>query len=126
MSPDLLRDFDTLIQRKGYHSRSEALRAIVRAYLIESEWQDSAEEVLGTVVLVYDHDDREISETLAEIQHHHYQSIVCSTHVHLDEQNCLEMVVVRGAPGDVRAIADEIISAPGVKHGKLVCTKAAR
>ena len=126
MSPDLLRDFDALIRQKGYGNRSEALRAIVRAYLIDSEWQESAGEVVGTVTLVYDHENREITDVLTEIQHHHHENIVCSTHVHLDEHNCLEIVVVKGSPDEIRAIADELISAHGVKHGKLVCTTTGR
>ena len=121
MNSDLLREFDALIHRKGFGNRSEALRNIIRGYLIESEWQDSAREVVGTVTLVYNHEDREISESMTELQHHHHESIICSTHVHLDEHNCLEIVVLKGSPAEVRAIADEIIATRGVKHGRLVC-----
>lgn len=122
MSPQLLNKFDQVIANKGYTSRSEALRDIIRNFLVETEWESADSEVIGTVTIVYNHETHDLSDTLTEMQHIHHKEIVCTTHVHLDEHNCLETIVLRGSSGRIRAIADRLISTKGVKHGKLVCT----
>ncbi len=122
MDDQLLERFDQHVQSARYASRSEALRDIVRDYLVEGEWQANDKEVIGTITLVYDHHQRELDHTLIDLQHRYHTSIICSTHVHLDHDNCLEVIVVRGDSEAVRSIADQLISARGVKHGKLVCT----
>lgn len=119
---ELVDAFDRLIETKGYPNRSEALRDLMRDALVESEWESDAGEVVGTVTLVYNHEARELSRKMTRLQHHAMDAIVCTTHVHLDEHNCMEVVVVRGSAAQVRAIADRLISMKGVKHGKLVCT----
>jgi CopG family nickel-responsive transcriptional regulator len=126
MNQRLLKRFDRCIQRKGYQSRSEAIRDIVRDYLVASEWESGKGEVVGTVTIVYDHHTRELNRVLTNLQHQCHQSIVCTTHVHLDAHNCLEVVVVKGNSQQVRAIADRLIGTRGVKHGKLVCTTTGR
>lgn len=122
MGRHLLREFDHLIGARGYRSRSEAIRDIVRDHLVGHEWLRGRSHVVGTVTIVYDHDTRELAEALTHLQHEHHGSVVCTTHVHLDQHNCLEVVVLKGRPADVQAIADGLISTRGVKHGKLVCT----
>jgi CopG family nickel-responsive transcriptional regulator len=119
MEDELLTSFDRLIARKGYSSRSEAIRDLVRRELVEEEWTDPAAEVIGTVTLVYDH---ELTAALTGAQHEHHCEIVCTTHVHVDATNCIEVVVVRGGSAEVRHIAETLISRRGVKHGQLVCT----
>jgi CopG family nickel-responsive transcriptional regulator len=119
---DLVDTFDRLIEGKGYRTRSEAIRDLMRDALVESEWESNAGEVVGTVTIVYNHEVREISRVLTQLQHHYLDAIVCTTHVHMDEHNCMEVLVVRGAAAEVQAIADKLISTRGVKHGKLVCT----
>jgi CopG family nickel-responsive transcriptional regulator len=119
---DLVDTFDRLIEGKGYRTRSEAIRDLMRDALVESEWESNAGEVVGTVTLVYNHEVREISRVLTQLQHQYLDAIVCTTHVHMDEHNCMEVLVVRGAAAEVQAIADKLISTRGVKHGKLVCT----
>jgi CopG family nickel-responsive transcriptional regulator len=126
MNERLLKQFDKCIQRKGYQSRSEAIRDIVRDYLVASEWERGEGEVVGTVTIVYDHHTRELSRVLTDLQHDFHQSVICATHVHLDAHNCLEVIVVKGASEEVRAIADQLIGTRGVKHGKLVCTTTGR
>jgi CopG family nickel-responsive transcriptional regulator len=118
----LLRQFDRIIRAKGYRSRSEAIRDIVRSYLVGEEWARGRSQVVGTVTIVYDHETRELGEALTHLQHEHAGAVICSTHVHLDRHNCLEVVVLKGRPADVQAIADRLISTRGVKHGQLVCT----
>jgi len=119
---ELVRAFDARIRGKGYSNRSEAIRDIMRDYLVEGEWESGQGEVVGTVTIVYDHHVRELSNVLTNLQHGFHDAILCTTHVHLDEHNCLEVVVVKGTSEQVRAIADRLISTRGVKHGKLVCT----
>jgi CopG family transcriptional regulator, nickel-responsive regulator len=118
----LIRTFDEDIRWRGYHNRSEAIRDIIRDYLVERQWESDAAEVVGTVTIVYDHHTRELSGLLNQLQHDHHDEIVCMTHVHMDHENCLEVIVVKGTSVRVRAIADQLISTRGVKHGKLVCT----
>ena len=122
MDPELLEKFDRLIQQRGYANRSEAIRDLVREHLVEKEWEEVKGEVVGTVTLVYDHHVRDLSDKLTDLQHDHYKNIVSSTHIHLDAHNCLEVLVVKGKSGEVRSIAERLISTKGVKHGKLVMT----
>lgn len=119
---ELVNAFDARIRSKGYSNRSEAIRDIMRDYLVEGEWESGQGEVVGTVTIVYDHHVRELSNVLTNLQHGFHDAILCTTHIHLDEHNCLEVVVVKGTSEQVRAIADRLISTRGVKHGKLVCT----
>jgi CopG family nickel-responsive transcriptional regulator len=120
----LLKSFDLLIEEKGYLNRSEAIRDLIRASLVESTWEKGDDETVGTVTLVYNHHVRDLSDKLTEQQHSHHDQIISSLHVHLDAHNCLEVLVVRGKAWEVKKIADELIGVKGVKHGKLVMTTA--
>jgi CopG family nickel-responsive transcriptional regulator len=120
--PELLRDFDLLIRRKGYASRSEAVRDLVRRSIIESAVKDDQSEVIGTLTIVYDHDASGVTDRLLELQHRHHDEIMTTTHIHLDESNCLEVLIVRGRSRAVRTLADNIKALKGVKHGELVVT----
>jgi CopG family nickel-responsive transcriptional regulator len=120
MEEDLLEKLDFLIKKRGYKTRSEALRDFTREQLVRQEWKNPNQQVIGTLTLVYNHHARMLSDKLADIQHHHHGKIIASTHVHLDEHNCAEVVIIRGRSADVQEIADQIISTKGVKHGKLV------
>ena len=122
----LIEAFDKRIRAKGYRTRSEAIRDMIRDYLVEGEWERHSGPVVGTITVVYDHHTRELTQAVTEIQHHFTTAIYCSTHVHLDEHNCLEVIIVKGTSQQVQAIADRIISTRGVKHGRLVCTTTGR
>jgi CopG family transcriptional regulator, nickel-responsive regulator len=119
---DLLTKFDKLIGQRGYTNRSEAFRDLIRDELVEKTWESPESHVVGTVTLVYDHHVRMLNEKLTSIQHDHHHSILSTLHVHLDHDNCLEVLVMRGRSGDVRKIADVLISTKGVKHGRLTIT----
>ena len=119
---DLLDQFDRLIGQRGYTNRSEAFRDLIRDELIEKTWEAPESPVVGTVTLVYDHHVRMLNEKLTDIQHDHHRSILSTLHVHLDHDNCLEVLVVRGTSAEVRKIADVLISTKGVKHGRLTIT----
>jgi CopG family nickel-responsive transcriptional regulator len=118
----LIAAFDKRIRAKGYRTRSEAVRDIIRNYLVEGEWERHDGPVVGTITVVYDHHTRELTHALTDVQHYFHGAVCCSTHVHLDEDNCLEVIVLRGAGKEVQRIADRLISTRGVKHGRLVCT----
>ncbi len=119
---DLLDKFDSLIARRGYTNRSEAFRDLIRDELVERTWEAPDSNVVGTVTLVYDHHVRLLNEKLTDLQHEHHRSILSTLHVHLDHDNCLEVLVVRGKSATVRRIADTLISTKGVKHGRLTIT----
>jgi CopG family nickel-responsive transcriptional regulator len=122
MEHELLKSFDGLVVQRGYASRSEAIRDLVRKELVSTEWSDPTAEVVGTVSIVYEHHEHHLSDTLADLQHRHHRYIVSTTHVHLDAHNCLEVIIVRGASGLVKKIAETLISTKGVKHGGAVAT----
>lgn len=119
---NLLEKFDRLIKQRGYTNRSEAFRDLIRDELVEKAWESPESHVVGTVTLVYDHHVRMLNEKLTDIQHDHHRSILSTLHVHLDHDNCLEVLVVQGRSAEVRKIADVLISTKGVKHGRLTIT----
>lgn len=119
---DLLEKFDRLIEERGYTNRSEAFRDLIREELVAKAWQEPEAQVVGTVTLVYDHHVRLLSEKLTDMQHDHYHNVLSTLHVHLDHDNCLEVLVVRGKAERVRKLADALIATKGVKHGQLTIT----
>lgn len=122
----LLRHFDRLIVRKGYANRSEAIRDLIREALVREQWEIGAEDAVGTITLVYDHDTRDLSDKLTDLQHAHYESIVSTLHVHLDPHHCLEVLVLRGTARALKEIADRLIGTRGVKHGTFSATTEGR
>ncbi|MBN1539804.1 MAG: nickel-responsive transcriptional regulator NikR [Candidatus Thermoplasmatota archaeon] len=123
--PELLEGFDALIRRKRYPSRSEAIRDLVRRSLIESSVEESEGEVLGTLTYIYNHHEGDVNNRLIELQHDHHHEILFTTHVHMDHDMCLEVLIVRGPAVKVRGLADNIRAIKGVKHGELVITRTA-
>jgi len=119
---DLLKKLDRFMDNSGYQNRSEAVRDLIRGLAVEQEWKTGKQEVVGTITLVYSHDSHDLADKLTDIQHSHHKNIISTTHIHLDEHNCLETLVVKGKAQKIKAIADMLISARGVKHGKLVTT----
>lgn len=119
--PTLLGKFDELIAEKGYENRSEAIRDIIRDRIIERTWEKGG-TVVGTITLLYDHRTRGVMEKLTELQHHAHDEVSSTTHIHLDEGACLEVITVRGDAQRVGRLADRLISTKGVIHGKLAVT----
>lgn len=118
----LLERYDALIAERAYVNRSEAIRDLIRAALVNEQWEAGTERAIGTVTLVYDHHASDLADKLTEHQHSHHQEIVSTLHVHLDVRHCLEVVVLMGAARDIKRIADELIGTKGVQHGKFVAT----
>jgi CopG family nickel-responsive transcriptional regulator len=122
----LLDQFDRFIAQKGYVNRSEAIRDLIRNQLVALTAEHEEGEMVGTVTFVYNHHVRQLSDLLTEFQHQHYGAVIAALHVHLDEENCLEVLVIRGQSGEIRRIADKLIGTKGVKHGKLTLTTAGK
>jgi len=124
MENDLLEKFDHLISKRGYTNRSEAIRDIVRSQLVDETVKKGNVVTFGVISYVYDHHKHELEETLTDFQHRHYKKIISSTHVHIDHDNCLETVIMKGKSVDLQRIADMLLSLKGVKHGKLTLTSS--
>lgn len=118
---DVARDLDAMAQEKGYSNRSLAIADMVRASLVEHQGAAGG-QIAGTITLLYDHHKPRLSAQLTDLQHDHTDIIVSTLHVHLDHNNCLEVIVVRGDGESVRALADKLIAAKGVLHGRLTVT----
>ncbi|MCX5813715.1 MAG: nickel-responsive transcriptional regulator NikR [Proteobacteria bacterium] len=114
----LLEKFDTFIKERNYTNRSEALRDLIRQELIKKEWLQG-EDVAGTITLIYDHHKRDLLNKITDIQHDYQKLIISTQHIHLDHDNCLEIIAARGNPADLQKLADNIRSIKGVKHGTL-------
>jgi len=119
---DLLRSFDRSIAEMGYANRSEAIRDLIRDHLIQKKVSQGDGDVVGVVTLVYDHRTHHLGDILADMQHKAKVSINASLHIHLDEHNCLEAIVIRGGAAKVHEVAAKLISTKGVENGKLVTT----
>jgi CopG family nickel-responsive transcriptional regulator len=115
---DLLDKFDKLISQKGYSNRSEAFRDIIRQELVKEEWA-GVSDVVGAITLVYDHHKRELVNKLTDIQHDFQDIIISTQHIHLDHDNCLEIIAAKGGPDKVKKLADSLRSVKGVKHGAI-------
>ena len=122
MAGDLVGQLDGMAKAKGYANRSQAVSDMVRAHLVEHHGQVGSHEIAGTVTLVYDHHKRNIQALLTDIQHDHGELIIAAMHVHLDHHNCMEVLAVRGRADAVKNVADRLIAAKGVKHGRLTVT----
>jgi CopG family nickel-responsive transcriptional regulator len=122
LEDDLLAGFDRLVAARGYTNRSEAIRDLIRDALVQRDWQAGTTEAAGVVVLVYDHHRRDLQARLTRLQHKAHRRIIAAMHSHLDHDNCIELILLRGKPADVSALGDALIATRGVKHGRLVLT----
>jgi CopG family transcriptional regulator, nickel-responsive regulator len=123
---DLAKQLDQMTRERGYDNRSLAVGDLIRAGLIEHRQNIGTQEIAGTITLLYDHHKQHVQAALTDIQHDHHDIIISTLHVHLDHHNCLEVLVVRGQAALVKKIADELIAAKGVKHGKLTVTSTGK
>ena len=115
----LADQLERLVETTGYTNRSEFIRDAIRQQLVEQQWADTHQQVVGTITLVYDHHARQLSDKLVDIQHDHHDEILASTHVHLTHHLCAEMIMVRGDAKTVRRLADALRQQKGVLHGAL-------
>jgi len=120
--PELLKDFDEIISKMGYESRSKAIQDAVRLYVSEHKWlkEEANTQQTGVLLMVYDHDIRGLEGELTETQHHHSELITCTMHIHMSERDCLEAIAVKGQASEIRHLSDEIATKRGVKILKTV------
>lgn len=121
----LLKKFDSLIKKKKYSNRSEAIRDIIRRELVEEQWQ-SGKEVIGSISMVYDHHKRDLVEKLTELQHKFHSLIISTQHVHIDHNNCFEIVIVKGRSEQVQSLAQKMHAEKGVKYLSLSASTTGR
>ena len=115
---ELLDRFDRVIHRKGYTNRSEALRDLIRENLVEQEWEEGA-EVVGAIMMVFDHHIRKLQNSITDIQHSHINIIIATQHVHLDHHNCLEVTILKGRSERITRLAELLKAQRGVRHCSL-------
>lgn len=120
---ELLKKLDSMVLKSKFSNRSQAIRHLISKYETEEKWQKN-KIVAGVIVLVYDHHKRELSNKSMTIQHDYHDLILSVQHVHLDHENCLETIALKGKSQDLADLSDKLIGLKGVKHGKLVMSSA--
>lgn len=118
LEKNLLDNFDSLIKRRKYTNRSEAIRDLIRQDLLKQEWEEDR-QVAGAITFIYDHHQRDLLNKIIDVQHDYQDVIQSSQHIHLDHYNCLEIVAIKGNSSTVRRLADTLNALKGVKHGSL-------
>lgn len=115
----LLSMFDKLIAKRGYQSRSEAIRDLIRQQISSERLKNPKARAVAAVCLVYDHHSTKLMDRLIDLQHSHLLQTISSLHIHLDEHDCLEVIVLRGRVGEINKMAENIVSLKGVKLGRI-------
>jgi CopG family transcriptional regulator, nickel-responsive regulator len=123
LEDELLEAFDILIAKQGYGSRSEAIRDLIRRQLCQEQIENPKAKAVGAAIIVYDHHAAKLTDSLIELQHSHTMTqqpqIISSLHVHLDEHDCLEIIVLKGLVGEINKVGERILSMKGVKLGRI-------
>ncbi|MCK4300539.1 MAG: nickel-responsive transcriptional regulator NikR [Planctomycetes bacterium] len=122
LEPGLLAEFDRYIAERGYDSRSEAVRDLIREKLSDRELIQPGASAVGVAALVYSHEELQLPHRLTQLQHHHTPTVVSTVHIHLDKHLCLEVVVLRGKSVEVSDLGNRLVGHRGVKYGKLFVT----
>lgn len=117
MDGNLLRKFDHLVKERGYENRSEAVRDLVREAIIQQSWEDSEQIIAGSILLFYNHHHRNLLEEMTSIQHSVHHLILATTHFHLDQDSCLELIVVKGKVKEIQELSHKLTSLKGVGYG---------
>ncbi len=125
LEENLLEAFDRYIQARSYNNRSEAIRDLIRKAFVKKEWE-ADNRVMGVISLVYDHHQHQLQEKVTEVQHDFHHHIVSTTHVHMDHNNCLEVIIVRGNSLEVQNLADRLIALRGVRDGHLAMSSTGK
>ncbi|MFO8130154.1 MAG: nickel-responsive transcriptional regulator NikR [Bacteroidales bacterium] len=116
---ELLKSLDQLVIKHKFPNRSQAIRYLINKNIVEDKWEDN-EDVAGAIVLVYDHHKRDLQNKSTDLQHDYHDLILSVQHVHLDHDNCLETIAVKGKATKLKNLADRLIALKGIKHGQLV------
>ena len=121
LEDNLLKSLDDFVLKNKFPNRSRAIRHFIKANLIDNKWKDN-KEVAGAIILVYDHHQRDLQAMSTDVQHRYYKLILSTQHVHLDHNNCIETITVKGKAKELKELSDSLISLKGMQHGKLVMT----
>lgn len=119
LEENLLQDLDNLVEKQKFPNRSQAIRYLIAQSRVEEKWAGD-QEVAGAIVLVYDHHKKDLQTKSTDIQHDYHDLILSVQHVHLDHNNCLETIAVKGKASQLKTLADQLIALKGIQHGKLV------
>ncbi len=122
---ELLKKFDRFIKGKNYTNRSQAIADLIRAELVRKDW-DEGGEIAGALTLIYDHHKRELLNRVTDVQHDFQDRIISTQHIHLDHDNCLEIIAVRCSAGQARELRDSLKSLKGIKHATLCMSSTGR
>ncbi|WP_432360376.1 nickel-responsive transcriptional regulator NikR [Sporosarcina sp. UB5] len=117
MEGGLLSKFDALVKQRGYENRSEAIRDLVREALIQQTWEDGEQLIAGSILLFYDHHQRNLLEEMTNTQHRFHDVILATTHFHLTHDSCLELIIVKGKAKDIQELSNKLTSLKGVTYG---------
>lgn len=115
----LMRQLERLVKKSGYANRSEFVRDMIRRRLVEEQWSDERQEVVGTITMIYDHHARQLSDKIVDIQHDYHERVLATTHVHLSHDRCAEMIMIHGQADEIREIANRLRQLRGVLHAEL-------
>ncbi|HSO09391.1 MAG TPA: nickel-responsive transcriptional regulator NikR [Desulfoprunum sp.] len=125
LEENLLEIFDNHIRARSYTNRSEAIRDLIRKAFVKKEWQ-ADKEVMGVISLVYDHHQHKLQDKVTEVQHGYHHHIVSTTHVHMDHDNCLEVIIVRGKAREIQELTDKLVALRGIRDGHLAMSSTGR
>jgi CopG family nickel-responsive transcriptional regulator len=125
LEENLLEIFDNHIRARSYTNRSEAIRDLIRKAFVKKEWQ-ADKEVMGVISLVYDHHQHQLQDKVTEVQHGYHHHIVSTTHVHMDHDNCLEVIIVRGKAKEIQELSDKLVALRGIRDGHLAMSSTGR
>ena len=124
LDAELLKRFDNWVSNEGYPTRSEAIEGVINSALIKKQWQKSDNQVAGAIVIIYNHHKRELVNKMLNIQHNFDKIIISTQHIHLDHNNCLEIVVTKGKVKEILNLLSNIRTIKGIKHSDLIMTTA--
>lgn len=126
LEENLLDSFDSYIKEQSYNNRSEAIRDLIRKSLVRVEWETDNKIIMGVITLVYDHHQPQLQEKVTEVQHGYHNYIVSTTHVHMDHNNCLEVIIVRGKSKEVQDLAVKLLALRGIRDGNLAMSSTGK
>ncbi len=118
LDKELLEELDNYVKKNQFANRSQAIRQLIKNQLVKQQW-DSNDEVAGAVSLVYNHHKRDLLNKLANIQHDFNDVILATQHFHLDHENCLEIIAIKGNAEKLTLLANKLIAIKGIQHGNL-------
>jgi len=119
VTPDLLKDFDEVVSEIGY-TRSSAIQVAMRDFITDHKWTlDPKAKIVGAITMIYDHDIRGLGDTLTDLQHTFLEAITSTTHVHLNERDCLEIIVFKGVVKEIQGLAEKLMTLRGIEQVKL-------